>query len=390
MLEGKRIILGSNSPRRRELLKGLDLEFTVDTGNSFEESFGPEVPYDQVPRLMSEGINPDTIPPSDYPKYQGRVMAILNEMQAEKAAANQPAATTGGGSEGGEATAAANPTVIEVGPLAPDDVPQTTIGEAAAESALEEALEEAHVSPTAGNNIYGHSIFTGKSLDVYRTTDGAQAPDTYILGEGDEVHISIFGSSQTETHQRIAPDGSTQPAGSTKIFLKGMTLAQGRAAIRSKLSQHYSFRPDQIAVTITTARTITVSIFGEVGVQGGFTLSALNTAFNALAAAGGPTAQGSVRNIQLSRAGKTSRLDLYTYMTNPTAGLPYDLQNNDVLFVPISQKIVSIEGGVKRPMRYEMVEGEDLGKLIEYAGGLTYDVYPELDRKSTRLNSSHT
>ena len=329
-------------------------------------------------RLMAEGINPEAIPPSDYPKYQGRVMAILNEMQAEKAAANQPAPAAGGAAEGGAApVAAATPTVIEVGPVSPDDVPQTTIGEAAAESALEEALDEANVSPTAGNDIYGHSIFTGKSLDVFRTTDGAQAPDTYILGEGDEVHISIFGSSQTEIHQRISPDGSIQPAGSTKIFLKGMTLAQARAAIRSKLSHHYSFRPDQIAVTITTARTITVSIFGEVGVQGGFTLSALNTAFNALAAAGGPTAQGSIRNIQLSRAGKTTRLDLYQYMTNPTAGLPYDLQNNDVLFVPISQKIVTIEGGVKRPMRYEMIEGEDLAKLIEYAGGLTYDVYPE-------------
>lgn len=54
-LHGKRIILGSNSPRRRELLKGLDIDFTVDTGNDFEENFGPEVPYDAVPRLMAEG-----------------------------------------------------------------------------------------------------------------------------------------------------------------------------------------------------------------------------------------------------------------------------------------------------------------------------------------------
>ena len=54
-LHGKQIILGSNSPRRRELLKGLDIDFTVDTGNHFEEHFGPEVPYDAVPRLMSEG-----------------------------------------------------------------------------------------------------------------------------------------------------------------------------------------------------------------------------------------------------------------------------------------------------------------------------------------------
>ena len=54
-LHGKRIILGSNSPRRRELLKGLNIDFTVDTGNDFEERFSPDTPYDQVPRLMSEG-----------------------------------------------------------------------------------------------------------------------------------------------------------------------------------------------------------------------------------------------------------------------------------------------------------------------------------------------
>ncbi len=54
-LNGWHIILGSNSPRRRELLKGLDIDFEVDTGNNFQERFGPEVPYDQVPRLMSEG-----------------------------------------------------------------------------------------------------------------------------------------------------------------------------------------------------------------------------------------------------------------------------------------------------------------------------------------------
>lgn len=311
-------------------------------------------------RLLEEGIDVDNIPPTEYANYQGRVTAILNQMQAEKANASQT-------------SAASSANEVETA----TEVPQTTVGEAAAEVALEEALVENNVSPTAGNDIYGHSLFTGKNLDVFRTTDGAQAPDHYVLGEGDEVHISIFGSSQTEIHQRIGADGSIQPAGATKIFLKGMTLAQGRTSIQNKLAQHYSFRPDQIAVTITTARTVSVSIYGEVGVQGGFTLSALNTAFNALAAAGGPTAMGSVRNIQLSRGGKVTRLDIYQFMKNPTIGTPYDLQNGDVLFVPIAQKVVTLEGAVKRPMRYEMIDGETLTDLIEYAGGITNDAYPE-------------
>ncbi len=54
-LKGKRIILGSNSPRRRELLSGLNIDFEVDTGNNFDEHFSSDTPFDEVPRLMSVG-----------------------------------------------------------------------------------------------------------------------------------------------------------------------------------------------------------------------------------------------------------------------------------------------------------------------------------------------
>lgn len=54
-LKGKKVILASNSPRRRELLAGLDVEFTVDTRNNFEETFDPGTPHPEVPALMSRG-----------------------------------------------------------------------------------------------------------------------------------------------------------------------------------------------------------------------------------------------------------------------------------------------------------------------------------------------
>lgn len=192
-------------------------------------------------RLLENGIDVDSISPADYPAYQDRVLSILNEMQAEKAA---KASGNAGGGEGAASTAEGTAESPAVAPtVSSADIAQTTMGEAAAEQALEKTLEQNNVSPTAGNDIYGHSLFTGKTLDVYRTTDGAQAPDSYVLGEGDEIHISIFGSSQTEIHQRVSPDGSIQPAGSTKIFLKGLTLAQARAAVKTKLSRHLFLPP---------------------------------------------------------------------------------------------------------------------------------------------------
>jgi septum formation protein len=53
--KGKRIILGSNSPRRRELLAGLDIDFIVDTGNDFEETYDPTTPHEMIPEILSEG-----------------------------------------------------------------------------------------------------------------------------------------------------------------------------------------------------------------------------------------------------------------------------------------------------------------------------------------------
>ncbi|MBR5212137.1 MAG: septum formation protein Maf [Bacteroidales bacterium] len=54
-IKGKKIILGSNSPRRKELLAGLDIEFTVDTGNTFEEVYDPVTPHERIPEVLSEG-----------------------------------------------------------------------------------------------------------------------------------------------------------------------------------------------------------------------------------------------------------------------------------------------------------------------------------------------
>lgn len=54
-LNGKKIILASNSPRRKELLAGLDIEFTVDTRNNFEEVYDPSTPIEQIPEVLSEG-----------------------------------------------------------------------------------------------------------------------------------------------------------------------------------------------------------------------------------------------------------------------------------------------------------------------------------------------
>lgn len=53
--KGKKIILASGSPRRKELLAGLNIEFTVDTENNFEEVYSSDIPHCRIAEVLSEG-----------------------------------------------------------------------------------------------------------------------------------------------------------------------------------------------------------------------------------------------------------------------------------------------------------------------------------------------
>lgn len=335
-------------------------------------------------RLLQKGIDLENIPPAELPKYQERVTAVLDELEAEKKQGNKtqaspPVLTQPAGNTN---------ITIETGKSAPADTshtpadtsyvptqPAITKQEAEAD-AVQQVIQEV-AKKSGGSSIYGHSVFIDQSLKVFRTTDGAQAPETYVLGDGDEIRITIFGASQTDIQQKISAEGSIQPTGVAKIFLKGLTLAQAREVIKERLSSAYTFRSDQLAVTIITARTILINVFGESKITGGFNISALNSALNALSAAGGPTEIGSVRNIQLIRGNARKTIDLYAFMNDPAIQYKFDLQQNDILFVPVAQQLVKMEGAVKRPMRYEMLPNETLADLIKYAGGINVNTYPD-------------
>ncbi len=54
MLEEYKIILGSNSPRRRELLSGLDIPFEVRTISDVEEIYPPDLRREEIPVYLSK------------------------------------------------------------------------------------------------------------------------------------------------------------------------------------------------------------------------------------------------------------------------------------------------------------------------------------------------
>jgi protein involved in polysaccharide export with SLBB domain len=227
------------------------------------------------------------------------------------------------------------------------------------------------------NGVYGHNIFKDNSLQAFRISKDASPPDTYILAPGDKINIIIFGKSQADLQYEVNFSGYIQPSQMPKIFLSGLTLKEARDLLLNRFSQFYVFSKDQFALTLNTSRTINLNIFGEVEKAGSYTTSALNTALNALAVTGGPTSIGSVRKIQIMRGSVKKVLDVYAFMRNPILQFDFYLQNNDIIYVPPAEKIVTIEGAINRPMQYELIDGEGIQELISFAGGLKSNIYSE-------------
>lgn len=231
--------------------------------------------------------------------------------------------------------------------------------------------------PATEGEVWGHALFRNRSLEVYQANDNVRAPNSYRLGAGDAVAISIFGASQADLKFIIDTEGFIRPPGMPRIYLKGIALGKATELVESRFRQYYSFQPGQFSFTVDAARSISVNVFGETKRNGSFTISAVNTAFNAIIAGGGLKESASIRQIKLLRNGSEQIIDVYRFLLDPASENDFFLENNDIIFVPIAGDIVQIEGAIARPMRYELLPGETVADALFYAGGLLATAAPE-------------
>ncbi len=220
--------------------------------------------------------------------------------------------------------------------------------------------------------IYGQEIFRQNLIRSYSEGTEIEASQNYILGTGDVISLSIWGKSVLDKQYTINQDGYIVLLGGAKrVFLKGLSLGDARVKLKSVLSNHYRFTDGEMDLTLSQSRTVTIGIYGAVYKPGSVTLPAINNAFNALAESQGPTNIGSVRNIQLIKAsGKKIQMDVYKYMTNPQYSNELNIDDNDIILIPNVANVVEVEGAVKRPMKYELLDNEGIVELVEYAGGV--------------------
>lgn len=221
--------------------------------------------------------------------------------------------------------------------------------------------------------VFGQDIFRKKSM-TFEPQMNIATPKNYVLGPGDQVVVDIYGASQQQFVNDITPDGNITISDYGPIQLAGLDLQQATRKLRSTLGSRY--QQCQILLTIGQTRTISVNILGEVEVPGTYQLSAFASVFHALYMAGGVSEAGTLRAIKVYRGSKlVSTIDLYEYLMNGNMEGQERLEDGDVILVGAYQSLVKIDGSIKRPMYYEMQQGETMDKLLYYAGGFSGNAY---------------
>jgi len=240
---------------------------------------------------------------------------------------------------------------------------------------IEPAPQTEHNEPSV--KIFGHDIFTVDGLS-FEPNENAATPADYVLGPGDEIFIDVWGINEASIKAKISPEGTINISQVGPVALAGLSIEQATAKLKKLLSQKYSLSGEnsasQISVTLGSLRTVQINVLGEVNVPGTYRLSSLSTVFNALYRAGGVTEIGSLRGIQLSRAGKIIKVvDLYSFIFDGDDSSNVVLKDGDAIIVPPYLALVEVKGGFKRPMFYESVPDEAIGNMVRYAGGFTYN-----------------
>lgn len=230
--------------------------------------------------------------------------------------------------------------------------------------------------------VFGRNVFRNNRLS-FTPNINIPTPRNYVLGPGDEVIVDIFGANQTTIRSIISPEGYINVDILGPIYLSGKTIESANSYLKNKLSQIYEGlnggeEQTDIQISLGQVRSIQVSIIGEVPNPGTYQVSSLATVFHAMFQAGGVKEPGTVRDIKVVRNNKTvASVDIYDFLINGIRRNDVRLEEGDVIVVAPYKNIVKVVGAVKRPLNFEMKDGETVADVLRFAGGFDKSAYSE-------------
>ncbi|OYU11081.1 MAG: sugar transporter [Comamonadaceae bacterium PBBC1] len=216
-------------------------------------------------------------------------------------------------------------------------------------------------------SLHGYNLFNGQK---YSALANLPVPAGYVLGPGDDIDLKLWGS--VDMAQRLTVDRN----GQINIPKVGTVTVAGTRAdqLEKTLKSHIGrvFNNFELNATLGRLRSIQVYVVGQARQPGAYTVPGMSSLLSTLFESGGPSATGSMRHIQLVRAGKTvTTLDLYAFIHSGRTEGDAQLLPGDVIVIPPAGPRVAVLGALDAPAIYELRQAQEtLAQLLQYSGGI--------------------
>ena len=229
----------------------------------------------------------------------------------------------------------------------------------------------------SGLKVFGMDLFAARNGSQFDANAAGPVDPSYRLGAGDRLVLILTGDVEQAYTLDVTREGFVVIPQVGQINVANLTLAQLEDVLYTRLGRSYSGvrrganATTRFSISVARLRSNQIFVVGEVARPGSYRISAAGTSLTALYAAGGPTANGSLRAVQIRRNGRTvGTIDLYDYLLRGDASRDARLLNGDIVFVPIHTGRVRIIGEVNRPGTFEIGGGNALTEMLRAAGGL--------------------
>ena len=221
---------------------------------------------------------------------------------------------------------------------------------------------------------FGYDFFTKR--DTVRFWENLPTPKDYLLGQGDELILSLWGETQMRESYIIDREGNIFDDRIGLISMSGLDLNQGEKLLKEKFSKIFSTlksnKPTSyINLSIGKLRSINVSFVGEVKFPGVYPIHPFSTLVIGLIQAGGVDTTGSLRRITIKRDKKNEIIfDFYEYLLSGKIDSNIQLRDQDIVVVGPRLSTVVVDSAILRPGIYEAENEESINQIIKYAGGI--------------------
>ena len=217
--------------------------------------------------------------------------------------------------------------------------------------------------------VFGADLFSNAGAP-FAPIDRTPVTSDYVIGPGDELLIRVWGQVNFNAHVTVDRAGDVYVPQVGNVEVSGLHFEQLDGYLKNKFSR--VFRNFDLSVNMGQLRSIQVYVVGNAKRPGSYTLSSLSTLVNALFSSGGPSEQGSMRQIELKRGGKVvTNFDLYDLLIYGDKSHDAPLLPGDVIYIPPVGPEVAIAGSVHVPAIYELKGTETADQAIMLAGGLS-------------------